>query len=155
MRWYMLGFGVVIWAFVSATGEYRPAAATAQDKDKQDALIKRGDYLVNKVSRCGDCHTPRKDNGKLDTSKHLQGATTWFAPLPNIKFKKWDKTVPDITKGGMASKWSEEKLITFFSTGVQVNMPMPAYNLTLEDAQAVTAYLRSLPGTKKGAAKKE
>ena len=27
--------------------------------------------------------------------------------------------------------------------------------LTLEDAQAVTAYLRSLPGTKKGAAKKE
>ena len=108
MRWYMLGFGVIIWAFVSATGEYRPATATAQDKDKQDVLIKRGDYLVNNVSRCGDCDTPRKDNGELDTSKHLQGAKTWFAPLPNFKFKKWDKTVPDITKSGMASKWSEE-----------------------------------------------
>jgi mono/diheme cytochrome c family protein len=155
MRWTMLGFGVVIWAFVSATGDYGPAAAVAQDKDKQDALIKRGDYLVNKVSRCGDCHTPRNDKGELDTSKHLQGATTWFAPLPNIKFKKWDKTAPDITRSGMATKWSEERLVKFFSTGVQVNMPMPAYNLTLEDAQAVTAYLRSLPGTSKGDAKKE
>ena len=40
MRWCMLGFGVVIWAFISATGEYQSAAATAQDKDKQDAMIR-------------------------------------------------------------------------------------------------------------------
>src|SRR5437764_523247 len=37
--------------------------AKAPDVD-QAALIKRGDYLVNQVARCGDCHTPRNARGK-------------------------------------------------------------------------------------------
>ena len=116
-------------------------------------MIKRGEYLVNNVGRCAECHTPRKANGELDNTKHLQGGPTWFTPNPGIKFKKWDKSAPDITQSGRASKWTEERLVTFFSTGVQANAPMPAYNMTVDDAKAVTAYLRSLPGKKKADAK--
>lgn len=153
MRWYLVSTGVLVAVVVTLSGVHRSAVATEQDKP--DERIKRGEYLVNNVGRCGDCHTPRKADGELDVSKHLQGAPTWFTPNPGIKFKKWDKSAPDITQSGRASRWTEEKMITFFSTGVQANMPMPAYKMTLEDAQAVTAYLRSLPGKKKSDAKKD
>jgi len=122
-------------------------ATAREEQAKDDAQIKRGAYLVNNVARCGDCHTPRNEKGELDETKHLEGAPTWFTS--NIKFKKWDKKAPDITASGKATSWSEEKLVTFLSTGQKANMPMPQYNLTVEDAKAVTAYLRSLPGQKK------
>jgi mono/diheme cytochrome c family protein len=120
--------------------------ATAKEQ-AGDAQIQRGAYLVNEIARCGDCHTPRNDKGVLDTKQHLEGSPIWFTS--NIKFKKWEKKVPDITASGIATKWTEEKLVKFLSTGEQVDMPMPAYKMTVEDAKAVTAYLRSLPGKKK------
>jgi mono/diheme cytochrome c family protein len=111
-----------------------------------DAQIKRGEYLVTVVGQCQECHTPRNDKGVLETSKHLQGGTLWFTP--KMKFKKWENKVPDITSSGIAGKWEEAELVKFFSTGKQVDMPMPAYKMTVEDAKAVAAYLRSLPGKK-------
>jgi mono/diheme cytochrome c family protein len=112
-----------------------------------DAQIQRGDYLVNKIGQCAECHTPRDDKGNLDSTKHLQGGPLWFTS--KIKFKKWETKVPDITSSGIATKWSEERLVKFLSTGEKADMPMPAYNMSVEDAKAVTAYLRSLPGKKK------
>jgi mono/diheme cytochrome c family protein len=102
---------------------------------------------VNEVAHCVDCHTPRNDKGQLDATRDLQGAPTWFTS--KITFRKWHNTAPDITASGLATKWSEERLVKFLSTGVQADMPMPAYRLTIDDAKAVIAYLRSLPGKKK------
>jgi mono/diheme cytochrome c family protein len=138
----LLGFALVT-ACLSANIWQVPA----QEQAKADPQIERGAYLVNVVAHCGDCHTPRDEKGKLDKSKHLEGAPTWFTS--NIPFKKWHKTAPDLTVSGLATKWKEEKLVKFLSTGEQADMPMPAYNLTPEDAKAVVAYLRSLPGSKK------
>ncbi len=113
----------------------------------QAAQIKRGEYLVNVVARCIDCHTPRTATGELDMTKLLQGAPTWFTP--KIKPKgKWDERAQDLTMSGLASKWGEVRLVKFLSTGQKANNPMPAYNLALDDAKAVVAYLRSLPGKK-------
>ena len=70
----------------------------------------------------------------------------WFTS--KINFKKWETKVPNITSSGVAGKWSEERLVKFLSTGEKVDMPMPAYRMTVDDAKAVTAYLRSLPGKK-------
>jgi mono/diheme cytochrome c family protein len=138
----LCGFALVASCVVLNVGR-EPARA----QDKGDDQIKRGAYLVNEVARCGDCHTPRNAKGVLDDTKHLQGAPTWFTTT--IKFKKWEVKVPDITASGFATKWDEAKMVTFLSTGGKADMPMPAYKLTVEDAKAVTAYLRSLPGTKK------
>ena len=121
--------------------------APAQEQPKGDAQIKRGAYLVNDVCRCGDCHTPRNDKGDLDETKHLQGSPIWFTS--KIAFKKWENKVPDITQNGVAGKWTDEKMLKLLSTGQQVDMPMPAYRMTVDDAKAVIAYLHSLPGSKK------
>jgi mono/diheme cytochrome c family protein len=122
-----------------------PAAGQAKGDNKKDEAVKRGAYLVNHVAQCGNCHTPRNSEGELDATRHLQGAPVWFKPT-KIKFKKWEDTAPDLTPSGLASKWSEEKLVKFLSTGGQADAPMPAFKLTADDARAVVAYLQSLPG---------
>jgi mono/diheme cytochrome c family protein len=138
----LVGFAVLVACLAANVWQ-----APAQEKANADAQVERGAYLVNVVARCGDCHTPRDEKGKLDKSKHLEGAPTWFTS--NIPFKKWHTTAPDLTSSGLATKWKEEKLVKFLSTGEQADMPMPAYNLVPEDAKAVVAYLKSLPGKKK------
>ena len=123
-----------------------PVAGQAKGENKSDEALKRGAYLVNSVAQCGNCHTPRNSKGELDTTRHLQGAPIWFKPT-NAKFEKWEDTAPNITASGLATKWSEEKLVKLLtSTGVEADAPMPAFKLTVDDARAVVAYLRSLPG---------
>jgi mono/diheme cytochrome c family protein len=122
-----------------------PAAGQAKGENKNDEAIQRGAYLVNTVAQCGNCHTPRNSKGELDTTRHLQGAPIWFKST-KIKFEKWEDTAPDLTPSGLASKWGEEKLVKFLSTGGQADAPMPVFKLTVGDARAVVAYLRSLPG---------
>jgi mono/diheme cytochrome c family protein len=119
--------------------------APAKGDNKSDEALKRGAYLVNNVAQCGNCHTPHNSKGELDTTRHLQGAPIWFKPT-KIKFEKWEDTAPDLTVSGLASRWGEEKLVKFLSTGGQADAPMPAFKLTVGDAHAVVAYLRSLPG---------
>lgn len=138
--------GAGLWAAHQRTGGAPPVARPAakpEVKEGQAALIKRGEYLVNEVARCGECHTPRDDRGRLDTSRHLQGAKTWFRPLVKPR-GEWEDHAPNITASGKAGKWSEAKMIKFLSTGPKTEAPMPSYRLTAEDARAMTAYLRSL-----------
>jgi hypothetical protein len=59
---------------------------------------------------------------------------------------EWEDHAPNITASGKAGKWSEDKMIKFLSTGPKTEAPMPSYRLTVEDARAMTAYLRSLTG---------
>jgi Cytochrome c len=122
-----------------------PVAGQGKGEKKNDGAIQRGAYLVNTVAQCGNCHTPRNAKGELDTTRHLQGAPIWFKST-KIKFEKWEDAAPDLTSSGLASKWGEEKLVKFLSTGGQADAPMPVFKLTVGDARAVVAYLRSLPG---------
>jgi RNA polymerase sigma factor (sigma-70 family) len=159
----VLAGGAGLWTMHQMRAGEPPASPTKQAGDKPadapkadvSALVKRGDYLVNQVARCGECHTPRDAKGRLDLPRNLQGAPIPFTP--RAKRGEWEDDAPDITAGGKAGKWSEDKMIKFLSTGGKADPPMPAYHLTTEDAQAVTAYLRSLPGKGKadGEKKKE
>jgi mono/diheme cytochrome c family protein len=114
-------------------------------------LIKHGEYLVSQVAHCGDCHTPRDAKGEPDRSKLLQGTT--LGVVPKQKTDHWADKSPDITGGGLAGEWSEEELIKFFTTGISPHgekptPPMPIFRLQKRDAQAVTLYLKSIPGKK-------
>jgi mono/diheme cytochrome c family protein len=156
MRDCWVGFAVAV---LGVTGGWRVRAdqktePTADAKTDAVALVKRGDYLMNQVARCGDCHTPRTDSGELDLSRHLQGAPIWFTP--KVKPKSWDDKAPDITSSGKAGTWGEEQMIKYLTTGLdskgkKSKAPMPAYELGIEDARAMTAYLQSLAGVKKAA----
>ncbi len=106
------------------------------------ALVERGDYLVNRVVLCGDCHTPRLANMALDESRELQGGQ--LPPQP----PGMASIAPELA--GIPANYSEEQFIAFLQTGVRPDgshplPPMPPYRLNEEDARAVSAYIASLP----------
>ena len=140
MRW---AFALVLVATTAVLWR-APVAGQAKGENKNDEAIQRGAYLVNNVAQCGNCHTPRNAKGELDSTRHLQGAPIWFKST-KIKFEKWEDAAPDLTASGLASKWGEEKLVKFLSTGGRADAPMPVFKLAVGDARAVVAYLRSLP----------
>ena len=108
------------------------------------ALVTRGDYLVNSVGGCNDCHTPMTPQGP-DMSHALQGATLIVAPTIEIP---WAPVAPAIA-GGPAG-YTNEQFVAFLQTGARPNgshprPPMPAFRFNEEDARAVAAYIETLP----------
>jgi len=107
------------------------------------ALLERGDYLVNSVVLCGDCHTPRDANDALIEDQALQGA-----PLPPGGPPHFASIAPALA--GLPANYTEAQFISFLQTGVRPDgshplPPMPPYRLNEDDARAVSAYIASLP----------
>ncbi len=158
MRYHRIGIGTVL--LLAAAGWLARAGGQPAPGKKAPggdaALAQKGEYLVNRVGMCGDCHTPHDDQGQPDRARQFQGASLRIRP--KAETKKWADEAPDITRSGMAGDWSEADLAKFLMTGKdpdggEARPPMPAYRLNDADARAVAAYLRSLPG-KKGPARK-
>ncbi|HYM09502.1 MAG TPA: c-type cytochrome [Bryobacterales bacterium] len=120
--------------------------AAAQD---HDAMVARGKYLVESVSMCQDCHTPKTESGEMDKSKWLKGGALNISAIQPVA--KWHKTAPDLTSSGrLFKRWGVEGLVKFLETGNgptghPADPPMPAYRLSHEDAVAVVEYLKTLP----------
>ena len=111
---------------------------------KEQKRIARGEYLVKGVGMCGDCHTPFTLTGGFVMEKWLQGKKLEFAPLVPIPI--WADTSPNIA--GLPG-WDTEKAVQFFMTGLAPNgqparPPMPRYQMSRADAEAMVAYLKSL-----------
>jgi mono/diheme cytochrome c family protein len=136
-------------ALTNAAGnQARPASGRADDKGEQ---VARGKYLAHDVAHCVNCHTPTTEKGEPNLARLLQGAPIPFEPKK--KGGKWADMSPDLTAGGLAGKWSEDQMVTFLTTGKNPDgegptPPMPVFRLSKEDALAVAAYLRSVPGKK-------
>jgi mono/diheme cytochrome c family protein len=109
-----------------------------------DAQIKRGQYLVERVGMCGECHTPKTDKGEYDRSQWLQGELIDYKPTHPMPFAA---IAPPIA--GLPSYAKDEQAVKFLETGTNVMgktalPPMPQFRLNHDDAVAVVAYLRSL-----------
>lgn len=125
-------------AALCACAQGTPAPLTGE------ALVQRGDYLVNGVVLCGDCHTPMTPQGP-DLEHRLQGGPLPMAPTIEIPFAN---VAPPIA--GIPAQYTEEQFIAFLQTGVRPDgstprPPMPPYRLNEEDARAVAAYIATLP----------
>lgn len=143
-------FGWLFWALMGllAFSSGLPAA------DSSAMLIKRGSYLANRASLCGDCHTPRGQQGQPDTSRLFQGAPIGFQPLQPVP--GWSSTAPPLA--GLAG-WSEAAAVKFLETGMgpkgkPADPPMPEYRFSHSDAEALVAYFRSLKAADSKAAPK-
>ena len=130
MRWT---FGLMVAVAVSAT-------ASAQN------AVQRGDYLVNTIMTCGNCHSPKGPPAAI-AGKDFSGGLEFDEPPFKV-------TAPNITpdKATGIGNWSAAEIKKSVIDGVRPNgvplapiMPSDYYAiLTPGDADAIVAYLQSL-----------
>jgi mono/diheme cytochrome c family protein len=115
--------------------------------------IERGRYLVEHVSLCSDCHTPRNFIGVPNRSLYLAGANKKIGPL--------GEEVPNITpdKETGIGEWKREEIAQVLLTGTKPDLDNIQglmaeviehgfKNMTKEDALAIADYLKSVPAIK-------
>ena len=128
----------VITLFTVATTSV--TSVTAQNNNP----IVRGQYLVEQVAMCADCHSPRNEQGEFDRVHWLQGAPIGFKPI--FPMPAWADIAPSIAGIGNEEEEAVVKLLEtgLNSQGMLARPPMPTYRLSHSDAVAVVAYLKSL-----------
>jgi mono/diheme cytochrome c family protein len=142
MRGARWGGGLVLLLISLACGVSTAQMATRAASAEQ---LQRGQYLVEHVAMCVQCHTPRNAQGELDRTRLLQGAPVPVpAPFPTLQ---WAFEAPRIA--GLPG-WLTEDAVRLLQTGRSARgyaprPPMPPFRMTQEDAAAVVAYLKSLP----------
>jgi mono/diheme cytochrome c family protein len=120
------------------------------------AGVERGRYLVDHVSLCGDCHTPRNFLGVPKPSLYMAGASQDIGPLgeavPNV--------TPDPETG--IGKWTREEIAELLITGTKPDLdnvqglmeeviqgaPHGYKDMKKDDALAIADYLKSIPPIK-------
>jgi len=123
--------------------ETRPAAAKSSDATR----IARGRYIVEDLSVCWQCHSPRDASGEPDRSHWLEGAAVWLKSAAPTQ--DWPLQAPRLAGTPPAG---DAEMVRVLTTGIWIDgkplrPPMPQFRMTQEDAEAVVAYLRSLtPG---------
>ncbi len=117
-----------------------------------DAQTQRGKYLVQ-IGGCSDCHTPGGMLGQPDMARYLGGSDVGFA-IPGVGIYLGQNLTPDKETG--LGAWSDDQIVAALRTGKRPDgrmlsevMPYPSFaHLTDQDAQAIVAFLRSLPPIK-------
>jgi mono/diheme cytochrome c family protein len=112
--------------------------------------IALGEYLVESIATCGDCHTSHDDSGPrpglLMAGNMLPRASEGMMRVPNI--------TPDAETG--IGRWSESAIARYLRTGsrpdgglaqsLMAGLIFSSYShLTREEARAIAAYLKSIP----------
>ena len=134
----MLGFlAAFVIAFVAACGGARA------DTD----LVKRGDYLVNGILTCGNCHSPKGPTGQDIADRAFSGGLSWDEPPFKV-------TAPNITqdKESGIGDYTDAELKQVLRKGIKRNgvpvamiMPSGFYEIMTDpDLDAVIAYLHTI-----------
>jgi mono/diheme cytochrome c family protein len=132
---------MIVAAFAVA---HLPSTAFADD-----AQVAQGRYLVT-IAGCSDCHTPGALLGSPDMKRYLGGSDVGFA-IPGAGVFVGQNLTADRETG--LGKWTDDQVIAAFRTGktpegreLSPVMPYPALShLSDADAQAIVAFLRSIP----------
>jgi mono/diheme cytochrome c family protein len=126
------------------------AAATISTANAQSDLVKRGDYLVNGLLTCGNCHSPKGPPAAV-AGKDFSGGLSWDEP----PFKVTASNITQDKETGIGS-WTDAQIKTGLRKGVRPNgtslamiMPSDFYEIMTErDLDAVVAYLRTIKPVK-------
>ncbi len=136
--------GLGLWKMLYLRDD--PAVGLAGANDQ----VARGQYIVEALAHCGECHTPRRLGGAggSDTSRWLAGAVAAEGERRG--------RIPNITpsEDGIGS-WSEDEIAALLESGFtpdfdSVGGAMAAVVRTMsrlpdEDRAAVAAYLKAIP----------
>ena len=142
----------VIVLIACASGSAFAQTASRDNEHMNQGVEKlegRGQYIVEDVAVCSQCHTPRDTMNRFDRTHWLQGAPVWLKSAEPVD--NWPLQAPRI---GGALPGTDVEMITLLTTGIwqtgtYLRPPMPQFRLSREDAEAVVAYLKSVqPETK-------
>lgn len=126
--------------------------AAASNGAMAETPAERGNYLVNTIMACGNCHTPREADGKPIADKAFSGGLTFTTPA-------FIATAPNITPDGETGigSWSDAEIRRALVEGMRPDhgrlsgvalaaiMPANFYKALLpDDLNAIIAYLRSV-----------
>jgi mono/diheme cytochrome c family protein len=128
--------------------EFRPGPMTPDPT--QTAQWSRGEYLVQAVTYCDQCHTPRSKIGRMRRGRTMAGGANLG------KFEVHPNLTPHPEAG--IGAWSEDDMVRFLTTGekpdgsvaredwVMHEKVRDSYSrLSEDDKRAIYTYLRSLP----------
>ncbi len=145
-RWLGILLGLAIAMLVywpaAVSGQNRKVSATT-NPGANSTDVAHGQYLVESVAMCGQCHTPRDMSGRLDRSKWLEGAAVPWMPAQSQSI--WPLLAPRIGGTPPASDADMVKLLTtgIWTNGEPLRFPMMPYRMSEADARAVIAYLKT------------
>jgi mono/diheme cytochrome c family protein len=119
-----------------------------------ETALQRGDYLVNGILACGNCHTLKGPGGlPVNERLHAGGSQEWDTPAYKVR---GSNITSDVETG--IGAWSDDEIKHALTEGVRPNsaklpgtpiapiMPIAFYKiLTAEDLDATVAYLKSVP----------
>ncbi|MGA7509699.1 MAG: cytochrome c [Erwinia billingiae] len=140
------------WPLAIWRGMFAPDVKAFQPIAGQDAVLARGQYLVEGLGHCGACHTPRsltmqeKALNDSEGSDYLSGSS---APIDG-----WTASnLRGDNRDGLG-RWSEDDLVQFLRTGRNDQTAVfggmtdvvehSLQHLSPEDATAIARYLKSL-----------
>jgi mono/diheme cytochrome c family protein len=115
--------------------------------DATESPFEQGDYLINGIVACGNCHTPQGPDGPLP-GMELAGGLVIEEPELTV-------VTPNITQDletGIGG-WSDQEIITAIREGRRpdgsiIGPPMPIglyRGISDGDVEALVAYLRAVP----------
>jgi mono/diheme cytochrome c family protein len=138
---------VVLMVFCSiCLGQTRPSTAksASQSASPNDGAAARGEYIVNNVAVCSQCHTPRDGEGRPEQTHWLEGAALWLQSAEPVA--DWPLRAPRIAG---ALPGTDDEMIILLTTGIwrtgtYLRPPMPQFRMTRQDAEAVVAFLKTV-----------
>ena len=141
--WYISRFTLPGWQALF----FKPGVYHVSSTDNDEA-VKRGAYLVNALTHCSECHTPRNIFGAGRTEQFLAGTDDGpdGDPVPNITSSK---------SAGIGD-WDEDELLLYleegelpdgdYAGGAMVDVIDNSTSLMdSADLQAVVNYILSIP----------
>ena len=149
------GWAAMAAAALTLLAAAAPLSPAVGQRKADPKLIARGQYLAA-VMDCGGCHTPGAVVGKPDEARRLAGSDIGFGLGPGaaegVVYPK--NLTPDRDTG--LGAWTDDQIIRAIRAGQSRDgrvlvpvMPWPSYAaLTMPDARALVAYLRSIPAVK-------
>ena len=134
---------LTLCAAVAAAFSFMVSSGNAQAPSD---LVKRGDYLVNTIMACGNCHSP-KGPPAVVAGKDFSGGIEFDEP----PFKVTASNITQDKETGIGA-WTDAQIKTLMRTGKRPNgvqvaevMPTSFYAIVTErDMDAVVAYLRTI-----------
>lgn len=156
LRILLILFVVLVALFGAAVGTFfvmtpRVGAAPDLKVESSPEKIERGRYLAQHVASCIDCHSVRDFQylgGPLKPGTDGHGGTR-FGRGEGVPGEVWS---PNLTPTGIGD-WTDGEVLRAMTEGVSRDgralfpiMPYRSYGrMSREDAEAVIAYLRTLP----------